>query len=76
MRIPLILSIVNLIPLQWVENPIIQVLLTIAVFLNILLNIILVLIKWYKDSKKDGKITSEEIEKLDEELKKILNEKE
>lgn len=71
-----LISIGNLIPVSMIENPIIQLILIIWSILIILLNIVFVIWKWYKEAKKDGKITDDEVDELFEDLEKEIKKKE
>lgn len=71
-----LISIGNLIPVSMIENPVIQWILVIWSILIILLNIMFIIWKWYKEAKKDGKITDDEVDKLFEDIEKEINKKE
>lgn len=71
-----LISIGNLIPVSMIDNPVIQIILVIWSILIIVLNIAFIIWKWYKEAKKDGKITDDEIKQLIDDLEKEFKEKE
>ena len=52
---------VGLLSATAITQDVLNVILTILSILSIALSIVISLVKWYNDSRKDGKITSEEI---------------
>lgn len=48
--------------------------LTILSIISIILSLILTFFKWYKEAKKDGKITADEVEDLSHQLKDKVDE--
>lgn len=52
---------VGLLSATAITQDVLNVILTILSILSIALSIVISLVKWYNDSRKDGKITSDEI---------------
>lgn len=68
LTIPYASSIVNIVLTSIQDNPVYQIVGLVLTILSLCVSIIYTIFKWYNEAKKDGKITSEELEKLFEEL--------
>lgn len=66
--IPYASSLVNVILTSIQDNPVYQIVGLVLTILSLCVSILYTIFKWYNEAKKDGKITSEELEKLFEEL--------
>lgn len=68
LAIPYVSSLVNVILTSIQDNPVYQIVGLVLTILSLCVSILYTIFKWYNEAKKDGKITSEELEKLFEEL--------